>query len=102
MVRAAGVALAVSGSFGCGSREVLREPSLRMTGYRWRGREAGSSLRSEWKDKKKCKGHCDRLPGFPGGFAGLPEGFEVLLVAEGVHGLPEAVVEEGMNLTFGD
>ena len=44
----------------------------------------------------------EALPGFPGGFAGGPEFFELLLVAEGVHGLPEAVVEEGLDFAFGD
>jgi hypothetical protein len=42
------------------------------------------------------------LPGFPGGVAGGPELFELLLVAEGVHGLPEAVVGEGLDLAAGD
>ena len=42
------------------------------------------------------------LPGFPGGFALLPELFELLLVAEGVHGLPKAVMKEGVDFAFGD
>src|SRR6266702_1216330 len=42
------------------------------------------------------------LPGFPWSLARGPELFELLLVAEGVHCLPEAVVEEGLHLTPGD
>ena len=39
---------------------------------------------------------------FQGAFAGGPEFFEVVFVAEGVHGLPEAVVEESVDFALGD
>ncbi len=39
-------------------------------------------------------------PGFPGGSAGFPEVFELSFVPERVHGLPEAVMLIGRELTI--
>src|SRR5271167_1056887 len=59
-------------------------------------------LRNETWGTRIFGGSRTWLPGFPGGFVGGPEVFELVFVSEGVHGLPEAVVEEGVDFALGD
>src|SRR6187402_805813 len=70
----------------------------------WSGLRRTRCARADPMSQKRDIGHpvSERslLPGLPRSFPFAPKVFQLLLVAECVHGLPESVVEEGLHLAL--
>src|SRR5688572_13147428 len=86
---------------GASDRPVTRAPS------RASQTAAQAPLKPVWpvsrtrRSRQKPMSGLIALPGLPGRGAAGPQRFELLLVAQCVHWLPEAIVDEGRQLSVG-